>query len=316
MKQYVIGIDGGGTSTEAAIMDTEGNIIAEARSGPTNPNTTREEHLRAHFTEIYIELKKQTETAIFNNVIHIFAGISGGEHAKAKEILYNLLKEIIDLDAPITIDNDAITALYAGTIGEPGVVQIGGTGSITFGVDQTGQRLRVGGWGHFIYEKSSGYYIGKRALEYAFRTYDKGEKETLLVEKLKGHFQVEMLPEIVHDIYHAQNPKEIIASFAKKVFDLFEENDQHAQAIIKEIGNNIGEEITILINRLFTNKEAVNVVFVGSIFKRMKQLKPFIEEVFEKNGLQIKMITQIKPPVFGACVAGLLQEGIRIENSE
>ena len=47
----------------------------------------------------------------------------------------------------IKIVSDTMNALYAGTYGKPGIVQIAGTGSITYGINHQGVDLRLGGWG-------------------------------------------------------------------------------------------------------------------------------------------------------------------------
>ncbi|MDQ0352328.1 N-acetylglucosamine kinase-like BadF-type ATPase [Alkalibacillus filiformis] len=49
------------------------------------------------------------------------------------------------LNRRIIVANDAINALYAGTYGEPGIVQIAGTGSITYGINEEGKASRIGG---------------------------------------------------------------------------------------------------------------------------------------------------------------------------
>ncbi|MFP3490923.1 BadF/BadG/BcrA/BcrD ATPase family protein, partial [Staphylococcus sp. SIMBA_130] len=72
----------------------------------------------------------------------------------------------------VTVNIDAINALYSGTLGKPGIVQIAGTGSITFSINHDGLSDRVGGWGYLIGEMGSGFALGRDALEAAFLAHD------------------------------------------------------------------------------------------------------------------------------------------------
>src|SRR5699024_1460417 len=124
------------------------------------------------YKELFTNLREQVHPDIWNNIIHIFAGVSGADHDGMKVIIHDVIEEVYGNSSKITIDNDAITALYSGTMGEYGIVQICGTGSVAFGLNSAGMRGRVGGWGHFITENCGGYYIGKAGLEAAFDFYD------------------------------------------------------------------------------------------------------------------------------------------------
>src|SRR5699024_3577731 len=101
-------------------------------------------------------------------ISRIFAGVSRTDHPCARQTIVDTLTEVMPSTASTTVDNDAIIALYSGTMGKPGIVQISGTGSITYGINEQGERSRVGGWGHFIDERGSGYGLGHDALHATF----------------------------------------------------------------------------------------------------------------------------------------------------
>ncbi|HLR65402.1 MAG TPA: BadF/BadG/BcrA/BcrD ATPase family protein [Pseudogracilibacillus sp.] len=310
--KYVIGIDGGGTSTVASIVSSEGKLIKTVKAGPSNPNTTSTNQLKETFQNIYIALKEGLPTEVWKNIIHLFAGISGAEHEQSKQIIYDHIQSIFPDDMQRTVDNDAITALYAGTMGSPGIVQICGTGSISFGVNQAGKRDRVGGWGHLIREKSSGYFLGKQALEAAFMSYDKLGKDTLLVEKIVRHFQVETLPKLVYLIYHASNSKEKIASIAPLVFEAAKENDEVAKQIIEAFATHTSSEVIALSERLFTAEErrqGIELVLIGSVFKQLNVFKKMIKKISDEHQTKLNFVQAKYEPVIGAVVAAFLAEG-------
>ena len=69
--------------------------------------------------------------------------------------------------------NDALVALEAGAPGEPGVVVISGTGSISYGRNAQGEAARAGGWGYVLGDEGSGYWIGRAALRAVLRQADR-----------------------------------------------------------------------------------------------------------------------------------------------
>lgn len=311
--QYILGIDGGGTSTVAVIASTEGVILAQSKSGPSNPNTTNRIALKETFVYLFTDLRAKVSKDVWGQIVHVFAGISGAEHDDMKKVIYDILHDLYEDKSRITVDNDAITALYAGTGGEHGIVQIAGTGSISFGVDSEGNRGRVGGWGHFISENSSGYYIGKCGLAAAFDGYDGAKSETLLVEKFVRHFQVEMLPEIVPHIYRATNPKQNIADLARLVFTAASEGDIIATSILKRTGRNIGESVIALSKKLFSEKErkaGLQVIMVGSIFKQFHWLEAGLNEAIQHLNYPLVFKQVDCEPVVGAVICGMKQANI------
>src|SRR5690625_3997614 len=167
---YVLGIDGGGTKTTGIIVDEDGNVVAEATVGASNPNIVGQEDLISRFTELITTLENE-DAASFNRLTQVFAGISGAGHGNSQQQQRDVLRRILPATVPITVDNDAIIALYAGTFGRPGIVQIAGTGSITYGINEKGCRGRVGGWGHLYGVEGSSYSSGLAGLLGVIFTY-------------------------------------------------------------------------------------------------------------------------------------------------
>src|SRR5699024_2233398 len=130
-------------------------------------------------------------------------GISGTGHPRARQTVHQALSETMPSARSMAVDNDAIIALYSGTLGQPGIVQISGTGSITYGINHDGERDRVGGWGHFIGEKGSGFRLGSDALQAAFVANDPAGSATMLEESIRHFFRKQSLPDIIPEIYPA-----------------------------------------------------------------------------------------------------------------
>ncbi|WP_312430280.1 BadF/BadG/BcrA/BcrD ATPase family protein [Lacrimispora sp.] len=107
------------------------------------------------------------------------AGISNRDTAK---LLTRNLKEQ-GMQGVIRLVGDHETAL-AGALEEPaGVILIAGTGSICYGINESGAKFRAGGYGHIIDDAGSAYAIGKDILKAVVRSSDGRQGQTVLKER-------------------------------------------------------------------------------------------------------------------------------------
>src|SRR5699024_2966008 len=126
---YVLGIDGGGTKTAGAIADETGKIYASATAGASNPNGVGYEKAEEEIAALLKELQNQAPKA-FSELKSSFAGMSGVDREADKVRMAEVFRRYLPVECAIAVDNDAVNALYSGTLGEPGIVHISGTGSI------------------------------------------------------------------------------------------------------------------------------------------------------------------------------------------
>lgn len=313
-SMYVLGIDGGGTKTIGVIANLKGEVIAKATVGPSNPNSVNKSDLRKELTTLIKELDKKSDH-LFPEIKRVFAGMSGVDHPLAREEMRHIISSIMPVDVKVSIDNDGITALYSGTLGKPGVVQIAGTGSITLGLNDQGERDRVGGWGYLIGEKGSGFALGRDGLQAAFLAHDRVKDATELHQLMLNHFQVESLPDVIPLVYKGKNVKELIASLSKLVMEAADNNDVVAVKIIRKNGLQMGISIACLIEKLYTNKEqaeSIPVVLTGGLFNRLDLFRANIEEVVNNNHMNAKIVVPKMSPVGGAIIAALQEEHVEI----
>ena len=303
--RYVLGIDGGGTKTTGLIADETGKTIAEATVGASNPNIVSPTELVNTFSKLKVQLEVKNREA-FAKVDRLYAGISGTGHPSAQKKIHDVLSDVMPSGVPITIDNDAIIALYSGTLGKPGIVQISGTGSITYGINHEGKRDRVGGWGHLIGEKGSGYGLGSDALEAVFAAHDQLGPSTLLEKMVPAFFDEQTPPDLIPLIYQATSPKETIASLGRLVMKAADQDDAVATDILYQNGYFIGQCIKTLASKLFHQDTSIPVVLAGGLFNRVDLFQQAIEDGTEDYSSSIQLIKPEEPPVHGAVMAALM----------
>ncbi|PAV30975.1 hypothetical protein CIL05_04480 [Virgibacillus profundi] len=314
---YVLGIDGGGTKTKGVITSIDGKTVAEATVGATNPNSIKQDDLKNELHKLIHSLKEQSDKE-FPKIVSVFAGMSGVDRLTDRTEMEKIIRTLVPETVMVSANNDAIIALYSGTLGDPGIVQIAGTGSITFGLNEKGVLDRVGGWGYLLGERGSGYALGSDGLRAAFLAHDGLSEATAIHHLILEHFQVKSLPGILDSIYQSKNTKEVIASLSKLVVKAADHGDKTAKSIIKENGLYIGKSISCLIKKLFSEKviqEQIPVVITGGLFKRIDLFEESIDKVCRENNIDARLVIPKMDPVGGAAIAALKEANISVDNN-
>jgi len=302
---FVVGIDGGGTKTVGVLADDKGLIHAAATTGATNPNGVGYERTEQEIKALLTELARQAPSQ-FSELSFLFAGMSGVDREPDKIRMSEIYSRYLPDSCRILVDNDAVNALYSGTLGEPGVVHISGTGSITFGVNHNGERARVGGWGYLMGDEGSGFSIGRKILRAVFNEYDGHGNPTLLTNLILEQTEKTSVPDLIPLVYQHENPREIIASFSRLAVIAAEKGDAESQAILLSAGKEMGENNHHLIQKLFTEKEEmVPVVLAGGVYTNAEWYIPAIKEELARLPFKTKIILPAHTPAGGSVLAAL-----------
>lgn len=161
MTRVVIGIDGGGTTTDVIVADLTGEPVASVTTGPTNHEaigvTAAVDVLGAAIAEVLALAdadRREVAAAVFG-----LAGIDWPSDVERLDAALGALR----LGGPRWIVNDSQVALRAGCTEPWGIVSSVGTGSVTAGRARDGRWFRsmAVGFG----EPSGSGTIARRALD-------------------------------------------------------------------------------------------------------------------------------------------------------
>lgn len=302
---YIIGIDGGGTTTRAILVDSNGLLYADVVVGPSNLNAVSESMVQQELRQLFSDLEKQAPQ-LFSKVTIVFCGIAGSSMEYNSRKLQERLVEIIPPFASVSLNIDALNALYSGTLGKPGIVQIAGTGTITYGVTKETNQARLGGWGHLLGDEGSGYSIGQQAIISALKVYDGRENPNILSENIFDFFHVKTGEELINNIYTAQSPRELIASASKCVFFAYHRKDANAKTIIKQACQEISNNIIALYRKLYKEESEMKVVLCGGVFNDSSVMPPLIQGNLKQQTDSLNIVLPKLPPVGGSAIGGIL----------
>ena len=161
MSRFVVGVDGGGTSTRAVVLDDSGAEIARVeREGAVV--TVEAPHEAASAVAVAVRAAAE-QGGVTLPVTALWAGLAGAGGEAARDAVTAVLFGA-GLAESIEVGTDVEAAFHDAFGDGPGVMLVAGTGSIAWARDESGVMHRVGGWGQHVGDEGSGYWIVMEAL--------------------------------------------------------------------------------------------------------------------------------------------------------
>jgi len=286
----VVGVDGGGSKTDAVIVDADGRTLGEGTSGPSNPLRVGIVRAAAAVREA---IDKACEAAQVRreDILAAEVGLAGARRTELRERVREALSNLGIADLEVV--GDADIALYGATDGEPGVVVIAGTGSVCCGVNARGKRNCAGGWGPVAGDEGGGAWIARRALRAIAHASDGRGPKTSLMAAACAYFHVTSPEDLSTAIYAPTMTNERLAGFGKQVIEAAKAKDPVAREIVAEAGRELGLAVMAVVRNLKLEPERFQVAYVGGVFAAGGDLVlgPMSERI-----LQIAPLAFVAPP--------------------
>lgn len=307
-----LGVDAGGSTTVAIVVDESGQVLGTGVAGPGNFQGPGVEAAR-------IEVGKSIDLALTRAgvsgtaVVAAYFGMAGADRPRDFEIVQGLLEPVVPAGARWSFENDALLGLWAGTIDGIGVGVVCGTGTNVVGVNAQGKKVQVGGMGSIFGDYAGGSYIGELAIARSMRGREGRGTSTKLYEMLSKYYGVSDLLELVDRIYEGKSLG--LARLVPLVVDAAGAGDEVAQGILVEVGHELGVSTNAAIRRLFRPEDKIKVVAVGSVFQKSRL--PFMYNEFTKilgeNGYeQVEAQILTVEPVAGSVFGAAAQIGFKV----
>lgn len=297
-RRAVVGVDGGGTKTEAVILDARDQVLGQGIAGPSNP-------LRIGIANAAAAVREAIDKACSDghvrreDIISAQVGLAG---ARRLELSLRMREALSNLGiADVQVSGDADIALYGSTTdGGPGVVVIAGTGSVCCGVNSRGRRVWAGGWGPIAGDEGGGAWIARRAIRAIAHASDGRGPKTSLMSAACNYFHVTTPDDLSTAIYAPTITNERLAGFGKYVVDAAKAKDAVARDILSEGAKELSLMVAAVVRNLKLENERFQVGYVGGVFNAAGELilAPMREELKE-----IAPNAFLAPPSFSPAVA-------------
>lgn len=301
-REVIVGIDGGGTFTRAAVADLDGNILGFARTAGAHPKKNHEpgENVRAAILGA-LEDAGSTVDAVRSTVAG-FAGVNAPEdQVWARQFLADS-----GLQGNAKVLNDAELAQFGAFLGEPGIMAVSGTGSIVVGKTESGRIVRNYDFHHE--EEASARFLSYSVI-YDLITRDAGPENAALLQKVLKFWEVQTVDGLRNlaargfcsDRIEARNR---LSEMGTLVTDEAQRGNSIAISACEKVIGTLGTGIG-LVSAVFTS-ETVPLALVGGVARN-----PFTQTLIHQyldNGKTNKTYHYQQPqlsPVLGAVLYAL-----------
>ncbi len=305
--KFAIGIDGGGSKTEAVAVDDSGAELERFTGKASNPYAVTFEQAMIHIAEICDYFFSQPKFA-GGDCLGICLGLAGADNEEERCAFARSLEEYAARRGKrcrIWITNDAEIALMAALRKNSGIAAIAGTGSIVYGLTEDGTRFRVGGWGHLLGDEGSGYKIGLHTLQAVMRSYDGVYPPTRLTELTLNKLGLASAPDLKHAVYQQEMKKQHVASFAELCIRASALGDGVAINIIDDAAAELAL-LTLALREKHPYFQHAPIAAAGSIFKHSRRYLDTFQQCLAAKGAENPVIVSGRSSADGAAQLALL----------
>ncbi|WP_135551928.1 BadF/BadG/BcrA/BcrD ATPase family protein [Paenibacillus cymbidii] len=300
-----IGIDGGGTKTEAVLSDSRGAIIHRLTFGATNPHAVTFETAEKRLAEAAEAMFAYAESLPDEPAVPaICLGVAGVARREEIDRIADSVSAQLAAkgrDARVFVRSDADIALMAAHGKPSGLIAIAGTGSIVYGVAADGSRYRVGGWGHLLGDEGSGYAIGRRTLQAVMQSFDGVLPETALTPLVLRKCALHSSDELKHYVYRPAFGKAEIAAFAELCIEAGEADDAVAAAILKRSAEELAVCV-LTIRRKHPDFAHAPVGAAGSMFRHSAYYRACFTARHDAEAAEAPLVLSDRSPALGAAL--------------
>jgi N-acetylglucosamine kinase-like BadF-type ATPase len=243
---YIIGVDGGGTKTEATAYNLIDEKLATYTAGPGNLAVNFAGSIKNITLAISQCMQSINNNGIPGDCKGIYLGIAGSEVGSNIRLLESVINSAFHCHVEVVHDSElAHAAIFQG---QDGIITIAGTGSVSYG-RVLGKTDKTGGWGHVLGDEGSAYWIALEALKRMTVEQDLGLGPSALSLKILAYLDVVSV-DAMKEFVHSAGKYEI-ANVAKLVVEIGQAGASDALTIL----DRAGFELAQMTVRLYKNED-------------------------------------------------------------
>ncbi len=267
MTRWVVGVDGGGSKTEAWVASVaDDGTLTTAGKGTSGPSNPRVFGYSAAQQAIYSAMHRACEHAHIS-VTDLAAGCFALAGAGREEEQYEVSRRLAarGWHGALRFVHDGWAALATAFQPVVGIVLIAGTGSFAFGRNARQEEQRVGGWGYLFGDEGSGYDLGRAALRAVAMSVDGRIRHTSLVAAVLKHYDLKEPSQLIECVYSRSTDRSLIALLAPLVLSAARQRDFVADSLVDRAAEQLAQHVSTLARRLDFSPQALPLAFAGGV---------------------------------------------------
>lgn len=317
MKLF-LGVDGGQTSTQTVLADENGTLLAQSSGGPSNHTEEPGGPERLERVVLATIREALATLHISNPEEHTFGSACFGMTGET-DIKTRILKRIVRTEH-LSVVHDSVNALAGATAGLPGIIVMGGTGSVARGVNEQGEEARVGGWTHIFGDEGSAYWIGRAAVRATLAEYDRMGPKTILTPMLFERLAVASPYQLIEKYYAGTLTRDHLAGLSVQVDEAARQGDKVAEEILREAAHELAQYARAVIALIFprsddpshrASEQKFLVCYAGGVFQSELLVKSFSDAV-TRSDRRAEVRPALLAPVFGSLLLAYRAAGVEL----
>lgn len=301
MQPFIISLEGGGTRSQAALLNFEGQVLQVVNAGDVNTNFTSTHHAQESVLRAVNTVLSAAEVS--GEQVQYFATSLVGARFGAEtfgELCPNACYHYYG-------ERDVVFA-RAGIYLPHGIALVAATGATAFAVrSDDGRQVSLGGWGALLGDEGSAYHLGWCGLRAAALAFEGRGEPTRLIEGLCQHFNLSVENfhrEMIWLAYQKPLSRVEVAGVAALVTRLAKEGDAVCLQLTAQVVEDLGSLMLHAARRLFHPEEAFDVVIAGGMVNAGELLLPPLRARLTTAYPQAALLTGLEEP---AVALGLLE---------
>ncbi len=289
-----LGLECGGTRTVALAADAGLKQLARVEAGPANLRLVTDAQLVAHFRALRRQLPAPGAIGVGMAGVRDAADCSRVE--RALEAAWPAV--------PRRVDHDLESALAAAELDAPGnppaarVIVLSGTGSCCYGRNAQGSIAKVGGWGHLLGDRGSGYHIVHRSLCDTITTLDRQRRFGRFGQRVLRALQLTEPNGLIAWMQEASKTE--IAALAPEVFAAAKEGDKLIRDLLTSFAWTLATDATACARHLVRAGKRVEFVLTGSVLLRQPAFARSVARRLRAEWPGARVVTLARESVWGA----------------
>ncbi len=299
------GVDGGGTKTTFTVFDEELRALKSKTLPSVHPAQTNSEDIAAILQEGRLWACGVC-SSINDDAIGFGLGLAGyGINPEFRAVLDRAVSTVFADDCHLLMSD--VEAAFDSSLGDAdGIVLISGTGSVGF-ARFGGEIYRCGGWGPFIGDEGSGYWIGKKVIEEVSKQADGRSYTTLLFTRTMDKLELNDPSELVQCCMSGDlSRREHVAGLARVCFEAYRDDDAAAVRIVNQAARELASIIESLLSKadkVCSSDFKVDCVLKGGVLDHAPELR---ELIGKRVGDNVRFV-QAEHDVSLGCVRSLMK---------
>lgn len=306
----VLAVDGGNSKTHLALVGADGHVRSLVRGPLSSPHHLGVDGCLSVLEQLFDEAVEQAGLARDHRPVAATGKLLlAGVDFPSEELALQELVSARRWAERVSVGNDTVALLRAGTERGWGVAVVCGAGINCIGVAPDGRQARFPALGEITGDWGGGYDVGMAAVSAAARSEDGRGPKTSLEQSVPAHFGLETPMELAHAFHVGRLQRRSVLELAPLVF-AEADDDAVAAGIVDRLAEEVVALARAALTRLELRDEPVEVVLGGGLLKSAKgRLLDAIAAGLAEVGPAIEVHPTGSAPVVGAALLGLDELG-------